>query len=81
MKTVLFFDPNLNERGTSIATYDYANFNETILGNKSIIVSLKNNMLVLYYHVVTQLINIFGFFCLDLFLFVLSETTLRTIQL
>ena len=43
--------------------------------------SLKNNMLVLYYHVVTKLINIFGFFCLDLFLFVLSETTLRTIQL
>ena len=46
MKIVLFFDPNLNERGTSIATYDYANFNETILGNKSIIVSLKNNMLL-----------------------------------
>ena len=42
MKIVLFFDPNLNERGTSIATYDYAHFNETILGNKSIIVSLKN---------------------------------------
>jgi glycosyltransferase involved in cell wall biosynthesis len=42
MKTVLFFDPNLNERGTSIATYDYAHFNEVILGNKSIIVSLNN---------------------------------------
>ena len=42
MKTVLFFDPNLNERGTSIATYDYAHYNEFILGNKSIIVSLKN---------------------------------------
>jgi hypothetical protein len=41
MKTILFFDPNLNERGTSIAVYDYAHFNETILGNKSIIVSLN----------------------------------------
>ena len=42
MKTVLFFDPNLNERGTSIATYDYAHYNETVLGNKSIITSLNN---------------------------------------
>jgi hypothetical protein len=48
MKTVLFFDPNLNERGTSIATYDYAHFNETILGNKSIIVSLKTAELKSY---------------------------------
>ena len=45
MKTVLFFDPNLNERGTSIATYDYAHFNETILGNKSVIVSLNTSEL------------------------------------
>lgn len=45
MKTVLFFDPNLNERGTSIATYDYAHFNETVLGNKSLIVSLNNSEL------------------------------------
>ena len=45
MKTILFFDPNLNERGTSIATYDYAHFNEIILDNKSIIVSLNNSEL------------------------------------
>lgn len=45
MKTVLFFDPNLNERGTSIATYDYAHYNETILGNKSIITSLNTSEL------------------------------------
>jgi glycosyltransferase involved in cell wall biosynthesis len=48
MKTVLFFDPNLNERGTSIATYDYAYFNEKLLGNKSIIVSLNNSELKSY---------------------------------
>ena len=45
MKTVLFFDPNLNERGTSIATYDYAYYNETLLNNRSLIVSLKNSEL------------------------------------
>lgn len=39
MKTVLFYENQLNLRGTSVATYDYADFNETILGNKSIIVA------------------------------------------
>lgn len=48
MKKVVFFDPNLNERGTSIATYDYADYNETILGNKSIIVSLNSAELKSY---------------------------------
>jgi hypothetical protein len=48
MKTVLFFDPNLNKRGTSIATYDYAYFNEIILGNKSIIASTKSAALTSY---------------------------------
>lgn len=42
MKTVMFFDQNLNERGTSIATYDYAHFNEEILGNKSIIATFAD---------------------------------------
>ncbi len=41
MKTVLFYDANLNERGTSVATYDYALYNEEHLGNRSIVVSLK----------------------------------------
>ena len=48
MKTVLFFDSNLNERGSSIAIYDYAHFNETILGNKSIIASYKTGELTSY---------------------------------
>ena len=48
MKTVLFFDSNLNERGSSIAVYDYAHFNETILGNKSIIASYKTGELTSY---------------------------------
>lgn len=42
MKTIIFFDQNLNERGTSIATYDYAHFNEEILGNKSIIATFAD---------------------------------------
>lgn len=41
-KTIVFFDPNLNERGTSVSTYDYAHYNETILNNKSIIASYIN---------------------------------------
>lgn len=43
MKTILFFDPNLNERGTSVSVYDYAHYNEVILGNKSIIASYFNS--------------------------------------
>lgn len=48
MKTVLFFDPNLNERGTSVSVYDYAFYNEKILGNKSIIASYKTGELTSY---------------------------------
>lgn len=39
MKTVGFYVDNFSERGTEVATYDYAHFNETILGNKSVIVT------------------------------------------
>jgi hypothetical protein len=48
MKTVLFFDSNLNERGCSVSTYDYAHYNEVILGNKSIIASYNNAELTTY---------------------------------
>ncbi len=48
MKTILFYDPNLNERGTSIAVYDYAHYNENILGNKSIIATTQNAELTSY---------------------------------
>jgi hypothetical protein len=34
---IAFWDNGLNERGTSIMLYDYAHYNETILGNESII--------------------------------------------
>jgi hypothetical protein len=40
-KRVLFYDPNMNERGTSSAIYDYADYNETILENQSFIVGSK----------------------------------------
>jgi hypothetical protein len=43
MKTVAFYQPFLNERGTSVAMFDYAYFNQTLLGNKSIIVYDHNN--------------------------------------
>ena len=39
---ILFHETELNYRGTSIAMYDYADFNERILGNESIIIYNKN---------------------------------------
>jgi len=48
MKTTIFFDGNLNERGCSVSIYNYAHYNETILGNKSIIASYKNANLTSY---------------------------------
>jgi hypothetical protein len=39
MKTVGFLSSKLTLRGTEVAVYDYAHFNETMLGNKSIIIT------------------------------------------
>lgn len=39
---ILFHENELNYRGTSIALYDYADFNEKYLGNESVIVYDKN---------------------------------------
>jgi len=38
-KKILFYDNNLTLRGTSVALYNYADYNEKILGNKSIIMA------------------------------------------
>ena len=37
MVKICFWDNGLGERGTSVSLYGYAHFNETILGNESII--------------------------------------------
>ena len=37
-KTVAFYQPFMNERGTCVAMYDYAHFNRTILGNESVFI-------------------------------------------
>lgn len=39
MKKIVFYDNNLTLRGTSVALYNYADYNEKILGNKSIIIA------------------------------------------
>lgn len=39
---ILFHENELNYRGTSIALYDYADFNEKYLGNESLIIYDKN---------------------------------------
>lgn len=43
-KIVGFLSNQLTLRGTEIAMYDYADFNETILNNKSIIITRKYNI-------------------------------------
>lgn len=43
MKTVCFYTPHLTVRGTEVAIFDYANYNEKILKNKSIIIHHKND--------------------------------------
>lgn len=39
MKKIVFYDNNLTLRGTSVALYNYADYNEKILGNKSVIIT------------------------------------------
>ena len=45
IKKVAFFCKHFGERGTEKTTYDYADFNETILGNKSIIISFSEKLI------------------------------------
>jgi len=42
MKTVAFFVRHFTERGTEVSLYNYAKYNEEILGNKSIIIYFSN---------------------------------------
>jgi hypothetical protein len=50
MKTVAFFIRHFGERGTEVAVYSYAHYNETILGNKSIILAFhKETYDMIYY--------------------------------
>lgn len=48
MKNIIFHVEQLGFRGVEVALYDYALYNEEILGNKSFIVSLKNTDLRAY---------------------------------
>lgn len=41
-KKIAFYTPQIDVRGTCVAIYDYANYNEQILGNKSLIIAYKN---------------------------------------
>jgi hypothetical protein len=44
-KAIIFHQEHLSERGTSIALYDYADYNEKLLNNISIILYKKNHRL------------------------------------
>lgn len=41
---IAFIENHLNVRGTSVAMYDYAHFNETLLGNESFIITRPYHM-------------------------------------
>lgn len=43
MKNIAFWSNQLGERGTEIAMYDYAYYNQTLLNNKSFIFYEINN--------------------------------------
>lgn len=43
-KTIAFHLYQMSERGTEISTFDYARFNETLLGNKSIIIANRKKL-------------------------------------
>jgi hypothetical protein len=43
-KTVLFHTNYLSLRGTEVALYDYAHYNETLLGNRSVIVTRRSGV-------------------------------------
>ena len=45
MKTVAFLSNKLTLRGTEVAIYDYAHYNETLLGNKSVIITRDYNLI------------------------------------
>ena len=40
---VAFYSPHMSLRGTEVALYDYARYNEELLGNHSIIISHAND--------------------------------------
>lgn len=42
-KVIAFHPHHFSERGTSVAVYDYAHYNETLLNNKSIIIYQNNH--------------------------------------
>ena len=44
MVRIIFHTIQLDVRGTCTAIWDYANYNETLLGNESVILSKKNNI-------------------------------------
>ena len=43
MVKIGFYTEQLDVRGTCVAIYDYAHYNEVLLNNKSVIITKKNN--------------------------------------
>ena len=43
MKKIAFYQPHLDIQGTGVSNYDFAHFNQTLLGNKSYMICDKNH--------------------------------------
>ena len=43
MKTLAFYQPHMDLQGTGVSYFDYCHFNQTILGNKSVMIYDENN--------------------------------------
>jgi len=64
MKTIAFYSNQLSIRGTEIALYTYADYNEKILGNKSIIFSLHSRDQAAYQKFANRFdVTLFSHFC------------------
>ena len=44
MKKIAFYQPHLDIQGTGVSNYDYAHFNQVVLGNKSYMICDKGNV-------------------------------------
>lgn len=70
---IAFLTPDLNLRGTCVALYDYAYYNEKILGNTSIIVVPESSRRINAIDVIEKFTNSFSIFYFD----DLDETLIR----
>jgi len=68
---IAFFVRQYSERGTEVSIYDYAHYNETLLGNKSIVISLHPD--VIRQHGSPFDVDVYARFCARFNVFLVSS--------